>query len=260
MGSSDIRCTEDDLLLLYQQRELETFDYTALPDANWSDIDLEPIKDYRKSRTETYPSAEELQWSDKELLQSLGCLRKVNNKLLPTIAGILLFGTSQAIRRLFPLMRVDYIRVSGKEWISDAEHRFTSVETRAPIMSTIRRTLSTIIDDLPKIFSLPEGKTQRQDIPLIPTVVIREAVVNALMHRNYRVNQPIQIIRYSNRLEIRNPGYSLISPDHLGEPGSKSRNAKIAETLHETRFAETKGSGIRIMRENMRKAALWPIL
>lgn len=103
---------------------------------------------------------------------------------------------------------------------------------------------------------MPEGSAQRQDIPIIPIVVIREAVVNALMHLNYRVHQPIQIIRYSNRLEIRNPGYSLIAEEQFGEPGSKSRNTKIAEALHETRFAETKGSGIRIMRENMQAVGL----
>jgi ATP-dependent DNA helicase RecG len=56
--------------------------------------------------------------------------------------------------------------------------------------------------------------------------VIREALVNALMHRSYRSHSPVQIIRYANRLEIRNPGFSLKSPDHLGEPGSQPRNPK----------------------------------
>lgn len=64
MGSCDVRCTEDDLIVLYQQRELETFDYTALSDAEWEDIDLEAVEDYRKSRAEVHPNAEELRWSD----------------------------------------------------------------------------------------------------------------------------------------------------------------------------------------------------
>ncbi len=78
------------------------------------------------------------------------------------------------------------------------------------------------------------------------------------MHRNYRVHQPIQIIRYANRIEIRNPGYSLIAEEHLGEPGSKNRNPKIAQVLYDTDFAEMKGSGIRIMREKMQEAGLSP--
>ena len=70
----------------------------------------------------------------------------------------------------------------------------------------------------------------------------------------------MQITRYANRLEIRNPGLSLKSPEHLGEPGSEPRNPRIAAVLHETRFAETKGSGIRAMREAMDKAGLGPPL
>jgi ATP-dependent DNA helicase RecG len=80
------------------------------------------------------------------------------------------------------------------------------------------------------------------------------------MHRSYRSHSPVQIIRYANRLEIRNPGFSLKSQDHLGEPGSQLRNPKIAAALYDTRLAETKGSGIRVMRESMEQAGLTPPL
>ncbi|MGI4848390.1 MAG: ATP-binding protein [Janthinobacterium lividum] len=122
----------------------------------------------------------------------------------------------------------------------------------------IRRAQAAVLDDLPKSFGLSEGGLQRQDTPVIPLRVIREALVNALMHRSYRNHSPVQIIRYANRLEIRNPGFSLKSPEHLGEPGSHPRNPKIAAVLNETRFAETKGSGIRVMRESMEQAGLTP--
>lgn len=260
VGSCDVKCTEDDLLILYENRNIESFDYTVLSDADFEDLDPMAVAEYRKEREAIHPNAEELRWSDEELLQSIGCLRRISGELKPTISGILLFGTQISIRKFFPSMRVDYIRESGNQWISDIENRFTSLEIRGPLINTIRRTLVAITDDLPKAFSLPEGTVQRNEIPIIPTAVIREAVVNALMHRNYRVHQSIQIIRYPNRIEIRNPGYSLIAEEHLGEPGSKSRNPKIAEALHETRFAEVKGSGIRIMRENMKRVGLSPPL
>ena len=76
------------------------------------------------------------------------------------------------------------------------------------------------------------------------------------MHRNYRTMEPIQIIRFANRLEIRNPGHSLISADRLGEPGSETRNENIAAVLHDVGYAETKGTGIRAMQEQMRTANL----
>lgn len=87
---------------------------------------------------------------------------------------------------------------------------------------------------------------------------LREAIVNALMHRSYREHRPTQIIRYDNRIEITNPGFSLKSEEKLGQPGSETRNPFIAAVFHDTNLAETKGSGIRAMRRLMEKAHLVP--
>lgn len=125
-------------------------------------------------------------------------------------------------------------------------------------MLLIPRVINAILDDVPRAFHLPAGANRRKDVPLIPRMVVREAVVNALMHRSYRQRQPVQVIRYANRLEIRNPGHSLIPEERLGEPGSLTRNDKIAAVLHETAYAENKGSGIRAMREALADAGLTP--
>lgn len=260
VGSTDQQCTEDDLLALYQGRQVESYDYTGLPDASLSDLAAEAIDDYRKVRAEANTDAEELRWSDEDLLESLGCARRSNGVLAPTVAGMLLFGKPQALRRVFPMTRVDYIRVPGKEWVPDPERRFDSLEIRDYLFRAIRRALATVLDDLPRAFGLAEGDAQRTDKPLIPQRVLREGIVNALMHRSYRTHAPIQIIRYSNRIEIHNPGHSLKSPEHLGDPGSVPRNPRIAAVLLDTRFAETKGSGIRVMREMMVEAGLEPPL
>lgn len=154
------------------------------------------------------------------------------------------------------MVRVDYIRVPGRQWVEDPDRRFETIELRAPLIRLIGRAINAILDDLPKAFSLPENSLRREDLPLIPTRVLREAVVNAVMHRSYRIHSPVQIIRYSNRLEIRNPGYSLVSEERWGDPGSVTRNPHVASVLHEINFAETKGSGIRVMRELMRQSNL----
>ena len=260
VGSTDQQCTEDDLLALYQGRQVESYDYTVLPDTSLTDIAPEAITDYRKVRAEANADAEELRWSEEDLLESLGCARRYGGVLVPTVAGLLLFGKPQALRRVFPMTRVDYIRVPGKEWVPDPERRFDSLEIRDYLFRAIRRALAAVLDDLPKAFGLAEGDAQRTDKPLIPQRVLREGIVNALMHRSYRSHAPVQIIRYSNRIEIHNPGHSLKSVDHLGEPGSVPRNPRIAAVLLDTRFAETKGSGIRVMREMMVEAGLEPPL
>ena len=261
IGSTDQRCTEDDLEMLYQSRQRESFDAGLVSGAERDDFDDNAIADYRQARAEVNPDAEELRWTDAELLQALSAVRRdAAGAWRPTVAGLLLFGKPVALRRCFPMTRVDYIRVPGREWVPHPDRRFDTVELRAPLFTLLRRTQAAVLDDLPKGFGLEEGQLQRSDRPVIPLRALREALVNALMHRSYRVQAPVQVIRYANRLEIRNPGFSLKSPDHLGEPGSMPRNPHIAAVLHETRFAETKGSGIRAMRDAMDQAGLVPPL
>lgn len=258
IGSSDQKCTDDDLALFYQAQSHKSLDETVIADGDLNDFDPSAIQEYRRTRREANPTAPELAYSDEDLLYSLSCVSRINGVARPTIAGLVLFGKHAAIRRHFPLMRVDYIRVSGREWVKSPDERFDSIDMLGPLMQVIPRAINAVLDDVPKTFRLPANSNRREDVPLIPRTAIREAIVNAVMHRSYRQSQPIQIIRYSNRLEIRNPGVSLVPDDRLGEPGSQQRNPKIAAVLHETRFAETKGSGIRAMREALTQAGLSP--
>lgn len=255
IGSSDQRCTDDDLFVFYNKED--SLDSSIIKDSSFEDVSEEAIQLYRNLRAKVNPYAEELQYNDVELLQSLGCLKKEGSLFFLTYSGLLVFGKRQSHRRLLPMVRVDYIRVPGNEWVEDPENRFTTIDMRGPLIELVQRTFSAIADDLPKGFLLPDGEIQADSIGL-PSKVLREAIVNAFIHRTYRENQPIQIIRYSNRLEIKNPGFSLKPEEQLGEPGSKNRNPFIAAIFHETNLAETKGSGIRTMKTLMEKAELMP--
>ena len=258
VGPTDQEGTEDDLVALYAGHQIDTFDAALLPDADMSDIDPAAIDDYRQQRRAINPDAEELAWSNDDLLRSLGCAKRDGGVLKPTVAGLVLFGTTMALRRCFPMMRIDYIRVPGRQWVENPDHRFDTLEIRAPLFTAIRRATNTVRDELIQSFSLPEGALAREDEPTLPLRVIREAIVNAVMHRSYRIHGAIQIIRYANRLEIRNPGHSIKAEEQLGEPGSETRNPRIAAALHEVNIAETKGSGIRAMRELMLAHDLLP--
>ena len=255
IGSSDQRCTEDDLSLFYSHNE--TFDNSIVKDSSWDDIDENAIKLYRNLRAKINADAEELMYDDKEMLYALNCVRNENDHLKLTMAGLHLFGSKLALRRLAPALRVDYIRIPGNEWVQNPDERFTTIDMRGSLLLMLPRVYNAVVDDLPKGFLLPEGDLQAQSVGL-PGRVLREALVNALMHRSYKVNQPIQVIRYSNRIEIKNPGYSLKSEESLGEPGSQQRNPFIAAVFHETNLAETKGSGIRTMRNLMNRSGMAP--
>lgn len=202
IGSSDQRCTDDDLTIFFNTED--TFDSSIVKSSGLSDISEEAIRLYHTFRSRVNPYAEELSYNTYDLLQSLGCLKKENNNDYLTYAGLLVFGSKQAHRRLLPLARLDYIRVPGNEWVENPENRFTTVDMRGPLIELVQRAFNAIADDLPKGFLLPEGQIQADTVGL-PTKVLREAIVNALMHRSYRENQPIQIIRYSNRIEIKIP-------------------------------------------------------
>jgi len=258
IAGTDQVCTDDDVQALYQGREHHSFDETLIEGANLDDLDSGAIDEYRRVRQAANPDAPELNYSTEDLLLSLFCASRHKGRIVPTLAGLLLFGGRPALRRYMPMMRLDYIRVPGREWVPDPDKRFESIEIRDPLMLAIPRAISAILDDIPSAFHLPANADQRSDIPLVPRTAIREAVVNAVMHRSYRQRSPVQIIRYANRLELRNPGHSLVPDDRLGEPGSLTRNEKTAAVLHETRYAETKGSGIRAMREALDQAGLTP--
>lgn len=257
IGSTDQHCGEDDLLVFYSRRSGETQDQAMVSGAGMADLDPEAIEFYRRLRARVNAAAEELGWSDLDLLVALGAVRQQSHGPVPTVAGVLLFGTRAAQRRLFPMMRVDYIRVPGTVWVEDPDDRFTTIDMRGPLLNLVQRAQSAVVDDLPKGFVLPEGESQA-DTPQLSSRVLREAIVNAVMHRSYHVQGAVQIIRYNNRIEIINPGYSLKSEDRLGEPGSETRNPHIAAVFHETNFAETKGSGIRTMRRLMDQSGFAP--
>lgn len=254
IASTDQRCTEDDMHLFYANAA--SFDQTPVKYSSLDDVDENALKRYRNLRERINPVAEELSYTDAELLKALGCLNRENKAEL-NMAGLLLFGTSKALRAYCPMLRVDYIRVPGNKWVEDPDNRFTTIDMRGPLLILIYRLIDAINSDLPNGFLLPEEDIQASSIGF-PTKALREAIVNALMHRSYREHRPIQVIRYDNRIEIINPGYSLKAEEHLGEPGSETRNPFIAAVFHETNLAETKGSGIRAMRKLMTEAHLAP--
>jgi len=258
IGSGDHYCTAEDLDLLYQSRRQQHYESDVLNDVSWEDISPKAIEEYRRLRARIDPNAEELKLDDQGLLLSLKTAIKKNGEVIPTIGGLLLFGTKAALRREMPMAaRLDYIIVEGIEWVPDPSKRYSyAIDYREALVTLMPHLHSQIMSDLPTKFGLEEGHLQRTDTPYIPRDVIREAIANALMHRDYRSHQPTQIIRYSNRLEFRNAGYSLKPIEELGEPGSKPRNPLIAAVFHELKHAEAKGTGIRAMRECMQKAGL----
>jgi len=234
IGSTDQHCTDDDMHVFYQ--DSSSYDQTPIKGVLLENVDENALKRYRQLREKVNPAAEELAYSDKELLEALGCVNRENPNEL-NLAGLLLFGNSKIQRSTIPMLRVDYIRVPGNVWVKDPDKRFTTIDMRGSLILMLYRLLDAINADLPKGFLLPEDDVQAIVIGL-PVKVLREAIVNALMHRSYREHRPTQIIRYDNRIEIINPGFSLKAEEKLGTPGSETRNPFIAAVFHDTNLVD----------------------
>ena len=138
----------------------------------WGDIAA-----YRKSRSAANPSAEELAWSDVDMLHSINAIRQSDGHIKITVAGLLVFGKSGSIRRLFPALRVDYIRVPGNAWVENPETALVSLDMRGSIITMIDRVIAAIADDLPKTLRIEDKSNQRTEMP----VILLGAMVHKMM-------------------------------------------------------------------------------
>ena len=98
-------------------------------------------------------------------------------------------------------------------------------------------------------------RTDRTDYPI---TAVREAIINALVHRDYSIHtegMPIQLIMFEDRIEIHNPGglYGRITIDQLGKIQPDTRNPVLASALETLGITENRYSGIPTIRMEMEK-------
>ncbi len=94
---------------------------------------------------------------------------------------------------------------------------------------------------------------RRVDVPEISLKAIREALVNAFCHRDWRDPDFVQVAVFKDRLEIRNPGglYGNLTFDEICQGNiSRRRNPKIAELLRRIHLVEAWGRGVPLILEN----------
>ena len=189
IGPSDEKCSQEDMYLFYQSAD--TYDSCVVDDTDLDDIDENALGFYRRLRKEVNPESEELSLDDTDLLRALGAIKKTKEGGYQlTYTGLLVFGKQMSLRRLVPSFRVDYIRISGNQWMADGNNRFEqTIDMRGPLMLMVNKACSAVMDDLPKGFELKDS-LQASTPAILPNKVLREAIVNAFIHRSNRVNQP----------------------------------------------------------------------
>ena len=231
----DIRKVEGAKVQLFDEKRIEEY--------------LSRVKSERRNLAENV--------SDGEILELMGVTRDG----VPTLAGLMTF--SMYPQTYFPQLCITAVSLPGTEMGetgTDGERfidnkRITGaipemLEEAVEFVRTNSRT-KTIIDE----------NGRRVDKNEYPIKAVREAILNALVHRDYSIyteNIPIRIEMYRDRMEITNSGglYGKINIDALGKVHPETRNAALANMLELLNITENRYSGIPTMRREFLKAGL----
>jgi len=217
------------------------FSANHLLSCSMQEIDLDLIEETSKKLLKQYQLTRDekeisfFSQTPENILRGLGML---NNNGEPNIAAVLLFGKAESIRNRLPQAFV----------------QFQVFSPRGEILKNERYT-EPMVKLIPLLLGLPEFNRNSDEftyrgssvvIPEYSAEAIREAVANALVHRDYTFPNSIQIQVYSNELVVTSPGGFPfgVSLERLLSAPPSPRNRRLAEALYRLKLVESSGRGI----------------
>jgi ATP-dependent DNA helicase RecG len=210
-----------------------------------SDLDWEKVRAYAASLSGMGDITPE------QLLVKRGCLTEQEGQLIPTHAGILLFGKDP--QRFVRGAEITAVRFAG-DAMSDTFHR---QDISGTLPDQIKRAEMFLADYLRKGVQL--GATMaRAEAYEYPMEAARELVVNAVAHRDYQINgDGIRLFIFSNRMEVTSPGRlpGPVTIDNIKDERF-SRNPAIVQVLSDMGFIERLGYGVDRVIDLMRQQKL----
>lgn len=180
------------------------------------------------------PQSAYLKSSLTEFSETLGIVKEVEGEYLPTTTGILFSGNEKALKEL-PFSQIKYIR-----YLEDGS--YNPYEYSGNLIDIIEKCFQQLKSEINvKEFQFGLFREYVEDFQ---EVVLRELLVNAVVHRDYSRLQTIEIRKYSNYIEFESPGGfpdGVTKENYLRK--TNSRNPAIMDILREVGFAEKAGSG-----------------
>jgi len=259
VGTTNRRMTVNEIRRLWASYR-DDVDTEAVPDASPEDLDWRRVEAYRAQLLLRDPESAASEQTPEQLLLGVHCLARDGGVLRPTLAGLLLFGRNpQFYCPRFIITITQYTGTEvGQEIIHGRPYLFdTEAQGSIPAMidKAERATLGLI-----KRRAYFDGLTRRE-VPEYPEFAIREAIRNAVAHRDYTARgSHIDVRLFADRLEIRNPGglFGDLTVETLDEASPSTRNPNIMRVLQDLGYVEQRGTGIRRMIAEMRQANLEP--
>lgn len=225
------------------------FEERPCSDATLADLDARAVADFvrQAGQGRHFPLSDQTPVAD--ILAHLHLLREDR----PTHAAVLLFGREP--QAFLPAAEVRCMHFHG-----------TEIQRPVPFYRIFKGTLFEQVDQsvdfvLSKLNRSVGTRAESIQAPVrheIPPDVIREAIVNAIAHRDYASAGAVQVSVFADRVEVWNPGTlpAPLTPEGLRHPhGSIARNHRICEALFLARYIEKYGTGTLMMiRESLSHA------
>ncbi len=246
VGPNSQKLNRNEIISFIQSEGRIRFDELIKTDASYPD-NFNP-KAYVRFLDLSHISADA--FNKEAILQNLGCLSKGNDVKKFTNAGILFFADNPA--DYIPHSTVVCALYKGVEKVTIIDRK----EFTRDIITNIEDVVVFLKQHLNLSYQITG--LRRVELLEIPEVVLREAIVNAVCHRDYfEKGARVMVELFDDRLEISNPG-SIPRCLDLKEFGKRSvtRNSFIASILHHANYIERMGTGIGRMRNAMRDAGL----
>lgn len=241
VGSTNRRA---DATLIEEMRRLarnQSFDEQPIPELNSEALDF-------RAASEWFSPVRELRRQD---LKTLRITTAHQGRQVPTVGGLLLFGRDHL--RHFPDAWIQAGRFHG----TDRARILDTVEIRSSPLKAVEEAIAFVRKHTTREVVI--GEVRRAERWTIPPPALREAIVNAVVHRDYaQRGAPLRISLFDDRLEVENPGllpFGLTVED-IRRGISKLRNRLIGRVFRELGLIEQWGSGIQRMTSACRAAGL----
>jgi ATP-dependent DNA helicase RecG len=226
------QASREELLRLFQATESMYYDETALVRLGLKDLDLGALEQFleRTGQAETLSGI-----APERLLRSWRLMSGGH----PTLAGAVLFGRDP--QQHLPFAQINAARIPGTDIANEPSDRKDLTGRLLDVLDQAMRFLYLHLPIPHKIRGLePEPQ------PELPDAVLREALVNAVAHRDYTVHGPIRLFVFDDRIEFHTPGKA---PNTVDEEGMRMgthvvRNPHIYARLSDAGLVTRAGSGV----------------
>ena len=237
----------------------ESFDSTLVQDFSILDLDRETINRYREKFDNINAEHPFSKLDTEQFLLKINALRRdrTDNKIKPTVAGLLIFGTHNAIKEFIPHYNVEYVL---KEFTENNRFKdrviYDGTWGEDNLFNFFHLVIEKLYLTLNDNSNIQENSMNRIGISKL-RIAIREAFVNSLIHSDYKSEKGIMVIRYSDRYIFTNGGTLRIDlKDFFSGAHSDPRNYLIQEIFRFLNLCEKAGTGIPKIMEAVKESHL----